>query len=86
VGEQLTKCSFCGKTQSQVRRLIAGTGAHICDECVLMCNLILEDIAHDFGDDVRSLLLRAARAVEAHDPDLAHEIQRAAGDVGAEDG
>ncbi|MBL8034301.1 MAG: ATP-dependent Clp protease ATP-binding subunit ClpX, partial [Leptospiraceae bacterium] len=36
-------CSFCGKEQAKVNRLIAGPGVHICDECVLLCNGILAD-------------------------------------------
>ena len=39
------KCSFCGKGQDQVARLIAGPGVHICDECVRLCVAILwEDV------------------------------------------
>ena len=37
------KCSFCGKTQEQVKRLVAGPGVYICDECVDLCNEIIED-------------------------------------------
>lgn len=37
------KCSFCGKTQRQVKKLIAGPGVYICDECVDLCNEILEE-------------------------------------------
>ncbi|MGA1669268.1 MAG: ATP-dependent Clp protease ATP-binding subunit ClpX, partial [Candidatus Nanopelagicaceae bacterium] len=37
------KCSFCGKTQKQVKKLIAGPGVYICDECIDLCNEILED-------------------------------------------
>jgi ATP-dependent Clp protease ATP-binding subunit ClpX len=37
------KCSFCGKSQEQVRKLIAGPGVYICDECVELCNEILEE-------------------------------------------
>lgn len=37
------KCSFCGKTQRQVKKLIAGPGVYICDECVGLCNEILEE-------------------------------------------
>ena len=35
------RCSFCGKPQSQVRRLISGSGVYICDECVALCQDIL---------------------------------------------
>ena len=41
-GDQL-KCSFCGKSQRQVRKLIAGPGVYICDECIELCNDIVED-------------------------------------------
>ena len=37
------KCSFCGKSQDQVRKLIAGPGVYICDECIDLCNEILEE-------------------------------------------
>ena len=43
------KCSFCGKTQDQVRKLVAGPGVHICDECIELCNEIIEE---EFNDDV----------------------------------
>lgn len=42
------KCSFCGKTQDQVRRLIAGPGVYICDECIELCS---EIIADEFDDE-----------------------------------
>ena len=37
------KCSFCGKTQDQVKKLIAGPEVYICDECVELCNEILDE-------------------------------------------
>ena len=37
------KCSFCGKTQDQVRRLIAGPNVYICDECVELCDEIIQE-------------------------------------------
>ena len=37
------KCSFCGKTQEQVRKLVAGPGVYICDECVRLCSEIIEE-------------------------------------------
>jgi len=37
------KCSFCGKVQEQVKRLVAGPGVYICDECIELCNEIIED-------------------------------------------
>ena len=43
------KCSFCGKTQDQVRKLVAGPGVYICDECIELCNEIIEE---EFNDEV----------------------------------
>ncbi len=37
------RCSFCGKTQKEVRKLIAGPGVYICDECITLCNEIISD-------------------------------------------
>ncbi len=37
------RCSFCGKTQDEVRRIVAGPGVYICDECVLLCQEIVSD-------------------------------------------
>ena len=37
------KCSFCGKSQDQVRKLVAGPGVYICDECIELCNEIVEE-------------------------------------------
>ncbi len=42
-GGDLLKCSFCGKSQKQVRKLIAGPGVYICDECIELCNEIIEE-------------------------------------------
>ena len=42
-GTELLKCSFCGKSQKQVKKLIAGPGVYICDECIDLCNEIIEE-------------------------------------------
>jgi len=42
-GGDLLKCSFCGKSQKQVKKLIAGPGVYICDECIDLCNEIMEE-------------------------------------------
>ncbi len=42
-GGELLKCSFCGKTQKLVKKLIAGPGVYICDECIDLCNEIIEE-------------------------------------------
>ncbi len=45
------RCSFCNKTQEQVRKLIAGPDVYICDECVSLCGEIIQDALRDFSDD-----------------------------------
>lgn len=58
------KCSFCGKSQEQVRKLIAGPGVYICDECVELCNEILdEELIEDSNP-----LSAAAGSVESKPP------------------
>jgi len=47
---ELLKCSFCGKSQKQVKKLIAGPGVYICDECIELCNEIIEEEFADTGD------------------------------------
>jgi len=47
-GADLLKCSFCGKSQKQVKKLIAGPGVYICDECIDLCNEIIEE---EFNED-----------------------------------
>src|ERR1700753_4017195 len=51
-GGDLLKCSFCGKRQKQVKKLIAGPGVYICDECIDLCNEIIEEELAD-ADDVK---------------------------------
>ena len=47
------RCSFCGKPQSQVRRLIAGPDVYICDECIKMCSDIIKDeLSSDYQNDI----------------------------------
>ncbi|GAW28656.1 ATP-dependent Clp protease ATP-binding subunit ClpX [Carboxydocella sp. ULO1] len=41
------KCSFCGKLQDQVKKLVAGPGVYICDECIELCNEIIEEELHE---------------------------------------
>lgn len=50
------KCSFCGKTQEQVRKLVAGPGVYICDECIELCNEIIEEeLSEELDLDLVSL-------------------------------
>jgi len=47
------KCSFCGKSQEQVKKLVAGPGVYICDECIELCNEIIEEeLSEDFGVEI----------------------------------
>jgi ATP-dependent Clp protease ATP-binding subunit ClpX len=49
-GGDLLKCSFCGKSQKQVKKLIAGPGVYICDECIDLCNEIIEEELAETSD------------------------------------
>ena len=50
------KCSFCGKIQEQVKKLIAGPGVYICDECIELCNEIIEEeLNEDMDVDLGSI-------------------------------
>lgn len=50
------KCSFCGKSQEQVRKLVAGPGVYICDECIELCNEIVEEeLGHEEEVDLKDI-------------------------------
>ena len=49
-GSDLLKCNFCGKSQKQVKKLIAGPNVYICDECIELCNEIIEEELAEGGD------------------------------------
>ena len=49
------KCSFCGKTQDSVRKIVAGPGVYICNECVELCNEIIESEYYDNDNDTYTL-------------------------------
>jgi ATP-dependent Clp protease ATP-binding subunit ClpX len=59
------KCSFCGKSQEQVRKLIAGPGVYICDECVELCNEILDE---ELMDNTAPLAQPSVRSSENAQP------------------
>ena len=53
--DDIVRCSFCNKPQSQVRKLIAGpNGAYICDECIEVCSEIIEE-EFEYDDDRRAV-------------------------------
>ena len=63
-GAELLKCSFCGKSQKQVRKLIGGSGAYICDECISVC---ADAMMRDLGLQVPAMGEAGGdRVVEAH--------------------
>ena len=68
------KCSFCGKTQDQVKKLIAGPEVYICDECVELCNEILDEEFFDSKDKEASAEGKDAEKAEKHIP-KPHEIK-----------
>ena len=49
-GTDPLKCSFCGKGQKQVKKLIAGPGVYICDECIELCNEIIDEELQETTD------------------------------------
>ncbi|GAF10009.1 ATP-dependent Clp protease ATP-binding subunit ClpX [Paenibacillus pini JCM 16418] len=50
------KCSFCGKSQEQVRKLVAGPGVYICDECIELCTEIVEEeLGHEEEIDLKDI-------------------------------
>jgi len=56
-GEKLLYCSFCGKSQHEVRKLIAGPSVFVCDECITLCNDIMrEEIQNEQGQDEKNEL------------------------------
>ncbi len=63
----LVKCSFCGKTQDQVRRIVAGPGVYICDECVLLCQEIVSDEVDVMGERGNMKLMKPQEIKEVLD-------------------
>ena len=55
--EELIRCSFCGKTQDQVRKIVAGPNVYICDECVNLCHeIVLEELGVEQDVDISKIL------------------------------
>ena len=63
---EILKCSFCGKTQKQVIKLIAGPGVYICDQCIDLCNqIIVEEVANGtFDAEIEAAAKDAQAAIE----------------------
>ena len=62
---KVLRCSFCNKTQDQVRKLIAGPGAYICDECVGICSDIIEEESKNMQAEDGSLNLKKPKDIKA---------------------
>jgi ATP-dependent Clp protease ATP-binding subunit ClpX len=62
-GADLLKCNFCGKSQKQVRKLIAGPGVYICDECIGLCNEIIEEELNQSTSEVEPSELPKPREI-----------------------
>ncbi len=55
--QQVIRCSFCGKTQDQVKKLVAGPNVYICDECIALCNeIIVEEFGSEISVDISEIL------------------------------
>ena len=68
VKESLLRCSFCGKTQDEVKKIIAGPTVYICDECIDLCNEIMEEeYQNENTDDLKHELLKPAEIKEVLD-------------------
>ena len=67
IGEsgEMLKCSFCGKSQKQVRKLIAGPGVYICNECVELCNEIIEEELGEATKTVEDIDLPKPREIKS---------------------
>ena len=67
IGEEIVRCSFCNKTQAQVRKMIAGpNGAYICDECVDVCaEIIEEELAYENPSDFQDINLLKPEEIKA---------------------
>ncbi|HDE9195868.1 ATP-dependent Clp protease ATP-binding subunit ClpX [Staphylococcus aureus] len=53
--EENLKCSFCGKDQDQVKKLVAGSGVYICNECIELCSEIVEELAQNTSEAITEL-------------------------------
>ena len=68
VKEALLRCSFCGKTQEEVKKIIAGPTVYICDECIDLCNEIMEEeYQNEHSDEFQKELLKPAEIKDVLD-------------------
>ena len=64
-GEKVLYCSFCGKSQHEVKKLIAGPSVFVCDECVDLCNDIIREESPDVTHDVTETHLPKPKEIQA---------------------
>ncbi len=66
--EMQLKCSFCGKSREQVKKLVAGPGVYICDECIGLCNEIIEEeLCKDIGESPEEEIIDIPKPREIYD-------------------
>ena len=74
-GGELLKCSFCGKSQKQVKKLIAGPGVYICDECIDLCNEIIEEELTETGELVLEELPKPVEILDFLDDFIVGQVR-----------
>ena len=68
VKDTLLRCSFCGKTQEDVKKIIAGPTVYICDECIDLCNEIMEEeYQNEISEEFQQDLLKPAEIKDVLD-------------------
>ncbi len=81
-GGDLLKCSFCGKSQKQVKKLIAGPGVYICDECIDLCNEIIEEELNEGSEVGLDELPKPREIYDFLDAYVVGQVGREEGPVG----
>ena len=76
MAEKLIRCSFCGKTQAQVKRIMSGPNAYICNECVELCSTILHEEMYETGSSELAVQGRKYACVRGEAERQAIGIQR----------
>lgn len=83
-GSDLVKCSFCGKSQKEVKKLVAGPGVYICDECLDLCNqmvaidgppLLTDDLVPRSVDELIGVMVRLHSSHQAVDNNVQRVVR-----------
>ena len=64
--EKLLFCSFCGKNQNEVRKLIAGPSVYICNECIDLCNDIIQEEINETAEEVEEERFQVPKEIKAN--------------------